>query len=62
MRKIVVSSIAALAGLTFASSGWAGEGCAEWGDHTASTKPVVTADSGKSLPQTPIATDSKKGG
>lgn len=63
MRKIVLSSIAALAGISFAASAWAGEGCAGWGDHVASTpKPVVTADSSKTVPQTPITTDSKTGG
>jgi len=63
MRKIIVSSIAAAAGIALASSAWAGEGCAGWGDHVAQTpKPVVTAESGTALPQTPVATDSKKGG
>ncbi len=62
MRKIIVSSIAALAGITFAASAQADGDCG-WGNHVASTpKPVVTADSSKSLPQTPITTETKKGG
>jgi len=55
MRKIVVASIAALGALGFAAAAQADGDCG-WGAHkTASTpKPAVTAESAKTLPQTPI--------
>jgi len=56
MRKIIVSSIIAVAGMAFAASAWAD--CA---GHVASkSKPVVTAESGTT--PAPTTTDSKKGG
>ncbi len=62
MRKIVISSITALAGIAFAASAQADGDCG-WGNHVASTsKPVVTADNATPLPQMPITTESKKGG
>jgi hypothetical protein len=67
MRKFAVSSIAAaaLAGLTFAMSALAEDDC-EWAARIAAervattSKPIVTAESVKT--QTPITTESKKGG
>lgn len=62
MRKIVITSIAALAGITFAASAQADGDCG-WGKHVASTpKPVVTADNATPMPQTPATAESKKGG
>jgi hypothetical protein len=57
MRKIVVSSIAALAAIGFAATAQADGDCG-WGGHkTASTPiPAVTADNTKTLPQTTIPT------
>ncbi|MDA0663539.1 MAG: hypothetical protein O3B08_11995 [Proteobacteria bacterium] len=62
MRKIVMTSITALAGIAFAATAQA-EGDCGWGNHVASTpKPVVTAENATPLPQTPTTTESKKGG
>lgn len=62
MRKIVMTSITALAGIAFAATAQA-EGDCSWGNHVASTpKPVVTAENATPLPQTPTTTESKKGG
>ncbi|NKB55176.1 MAG: hypothetical protein GKS00_02470 [Alphaproteobacteria bacterium] len=56
MRKVVVSSIAAIAAMGFAATAQADGDCG-WGHTVASTsKPVATADSVKPLPQTTIPT------
>ncbi len=61
MRKFVISTVAAFAGLAFATAAQA-EGDCGWSGKMASTpKPVVTADSGKTTQQTPIVTATKKG-
>ena len=62
MRKIVISSITALAGMAFVASAHADGDCG-WGNHVASPpQPVVTADNATPIPQTPTTTESKKGG
>jgi hypothetical protein len=55
MRKIILSSIAALAALGFAAAAQAEGGCAWSGNTVAATsKPAVTADNAKSPLQTTI--------
>ena len=61
MRKILITTIAAFAGIAFASAAQA-EGDCGWSNIASTPKPVVTADGGKSTPQTPITTPTKKGG
>jgi len=59
MRKIIISTVAAFAGIAFATAALAEGGCS--GMKTAQ-KPVVTADGGATVQQTPIAPSTKKGG
>ncbi len=73
MRKIIVSSIAALAAMGFAAAAQAEGGCAYSGNTVASiSKPAVTAENAKAprqttipakktLAQTAKATNTKKG-
>ena len=55
MRKIVASSIAALAAIGFAASAQADGDCG-WGHTKTASTPTVTAESTKTLPKTTIPT------
>jgi hypothetical protein len=55
MRKIVITTIAAFAGIAFATAAQAEGDCA-WSNIATAQKPAVTADSGATTQQTPILT------
>jgi hypothetical protein len=61
MRKILITTIAAFAGIAFASAAQA-EGDCGWSNIASTPKPVMVADGSKTPQQTPIATSTKKGG
>ena len=61
MRKFMILTVASFAAIAFATAAQA-EGDCGWSNIASTPKPVVTADGGKSTPQTPITTPTKKGG
>jgi ABC-type nitrate/sulfonate/bicarbonate transport system substrate-binding protein len=61
MRKFMIATVAAFAGIAFATAAQAQGDCG-WSNVASTSKPIVTADSTTTPQQTPIATATKKGG